>query len=126
MEIISREMKAKRSKPDRLTVSKRNHVLEACGLARTEDYNCLSFVTDQELLFKSLIPLVILFSFRPSVWFLSSGASILNQRVKKQTGFGLVLNLTKSCLVFSHGNQTKSKPLYFSNIKTKPKPNKLI
>jgi hypothetical protein len=55
-----------------------------------------------------------------------SGASILNQRVKKRTGFGLVLNQTKSRLVFSHGNQTKSKPLYFFNIKTKPKPNKLI
>ena len=55
-----------------------------------------------------------------------SGASILNQRVKKRTGFGLVLNQTKSHLVFSHQNQTKSKPLYFFNIKTKPKPNKLI
>ena len=55
-----------------------------------------------------------------------SGASILNQRVEKRTGFGLVLNQTKSHLVFSHRNQTKSKPLYFFNIKTKPKPNKLI
>ena len=42
-----------------------------------------------------------------------SGALILNQRVKNRTGFGLVLNQTKSHLVFSHGNQTKSKPLYF-------------
>jgi hypothetical protein len=55
-----------------------------------------------------------------------SGASILNQRVKKRTGFGLVLNQTKSHLVFSNRNQTKTKPLYFFNIKTKPKTNKLI
>jgi hypothetical protein len=43
----------------------------------------------------------------------SSGASILNQRVKKLTGFGLVLKQTKSYLVFSNRNQTKGKPLYF-------------
>ena len=33
-----------------------------------------------------------------------SAASILNQRVKKRTGFGLVLNQTKSHLVFFHRN----------------------
>ena len=32
----------------------------------------------------------------------SSVASILNQTVKKRTGFGLVLNQTKHRLVFSH------------------------
>jgi hypothetical protein len=33
-----------------------------------------------------------------------SVASILNQRVKKRTGFGLVLHQTKPHLVFSHSN----------------------
>jgi hypothetical protein len=51
---------------------------------------------------------------------LYSLASILNQSFKKRTGFGLVLSQTKSHLVFSHGNQTKSKPFYYFNIKTKP------
>ena len=34
----------------------------------------------------------------------SSVASILNQTLKKRTGFGLVLNQTKHRLVFSHWN----------------------
>ena len=36
--------------------------------------------------------------------FMCHVASILNQMVKKLTGFGLVLNQTKSHLVFYHEN----------------------
>ena len=54
----------------------------------------------------------------------TSGASVLNRRVKTRNGFGLVLNHTKSHLVFFHRNQTKIKPFYLFNIETKEKTNK--
>ena len=42
---------------------------------------------------------------------LASGASILNPSLKKIKKNDLVLNQTKSDLVFSHQNQIKRKPL---------------
>ena len=77
----------------------------------------------KDFLFFSKIPNSLLST---PIYHQISDASILNQRVKKLTGFGLVLNQNKSHLVFSHQNQTKNKSLYFFNIKIKPKPKYLI
>ena len=44
----------------------------------------------------------------------TSGASILNQRVKKRTGFGLVLNETKSHKVFFRETKPKANHSIFS------------